>query len=38
MLQMIFKAINDIAGLNGLVQTLFVFDLYIVMDSPLSIS
>ena len=37
MLQMVFKAVYDTAGLNGLVPTLFIFDAYpcIITDSPL---
>ena len=40
MLQMLFKAVNDIAGPNGLVPTLLVFGAYpcIVTDSPPSAS
>ncbi len=35
-LQMVFKAVNNIAGPDGLVPTLLVFGVYpcIVMDSP----
>ena len=40
MLQIAFKTINNIAGPNGLVSTLLVFNVYscIVTDSPPSAS
>ncbi len=36
MLQMAFKAVNDIVGPDGLVSTLLIFGVYpcIIMDSP----
>ncbi len=37
---MAFKVVNDMAGLNGLVPTLFVFEVYpqVVIDSLLLLS